>query len=76
MSEREQVSGGGSQEEGSAQGGTAEDEEGRGGYLSQGERVGHWVYENLAEFPVQVGALDPVQVSVHPEDPVETNYRS
>lgn len=44
---------------------------GWGRYLREGERVGHGTDEDLAQFPVQIGAFNPVQVGVHPEDPAE-----
>lgn len=41
------------------------------GYLGESERVGHGADEDLTQLPVEVGALDPVQVGIHPEDPGE-----
>lgn len=48
----------------------------RMGYLGEGEGVGHGADEDLTQLPVEVGALDPVQVGIHPEDPGEREVRS
>lgn len=50
--------------------------QGQGHYLGEGEGVGHGTDEDLTQFPIEVGALDPVQVGVHPKDPGERKVRS
>lgn len=42
---------------------------GEGHYLGEGEGVGHGANEDLTQFPIEVGALNPVQMGVHPKDP-------
>lgn len=46
------------------------------GYLGEGEGVGHGADEDLTQFPIEVGALNAVQVGIHPEDPGEREFRS
>lgn len=46
-------------------------EGGRGDYLSEGKRVGNRADKDLAQFAIQVRALNSVQMGIDPEDPAE-----
>lgn len=45
-------------------------------YLGEGKGVGHGADKDLTQLPIEVGALDPVQVGVHPKNPGKRKVRS
>lgn len=40
-------------------------------YLSEGKGVRHVADQHLSELPAEISALNPIQVGVHPVDPVK-----
>lgn len=40
-------------------------------YLCEGKRMGHMADQDLPQLPVEVSALDPVQVCIYPVDPAK-----
>lgn len=47
-----------------------------GNYLGESEGVGHGADKDLTQLPIEVRALDPVKVGIHPKDPGKRKVRS
>lgn len=44
-------------------------------YLCEGKGVGHVADQNLPQLPIEVSTLDPIQMCIHPVDPVKKTRR-